>query len=124
MLRMFFESPENGLDVDVEKAVVVDDCIAATSAAVLFEVADVLEVPDLNDDDDDDDGNDVSGDTIILQLLVRERMLQSAKADVVDDVKVKVIDVVKVEEDGKVDVNDVVALLNVEDVVNLVYVEV
>ena len=36
----------------------------------------------------------------------------------------KVVDVVEVEEDGKVDVNDVVVLLNVKDVVNRVYVEV
>ena len=42
----------------------------------------------------------------------------------VEDVKVMVKDVVKVEENGKVDVDDVAVLLNVEDVVNFVHDEV
>ena len=36
----------------------------------------------------------------MLQMLVRERMLQCEKVDVVDNVKVDVVDVVEVEEDG------------------------
>ena len=61
----------------------------------------------------------------MLQMLVREWEKAAVReVDVVDDTKVKVVDVIEVEENGKVNVKNVAVLFNVEDVVNLVYVEV
>ena len=101
MFDVVLEIHEDYLDVEVED-VVVDGYVVAAFVAVVA-VADALEIPALNDDDDDDDddddGNDdVSGDAA---ALVRERKNVAVReVDVVDDVKVKVVDVVEVEEDG------------------------